>query len=72
MAGMPLKRTNLLLETTKLRKLRRRLGARSNSEAVRLAIDRQLALQEGLAALRQLSERRTIADVFLRSRRTHP
>ena len=41
-------RTNLLLETVKIRKLRKVLHSRSNSEAVRLAIDERLAVEAGL------------------------
>lgn len=67
---MLLKRVNLLVETSKVRRLRRHLRARSNSEAVRIAIDRQLATDLGLSALRRLSENGTIEDVFARSRRS--
>ena len=62
------KRVNLLLEERKVRKLRRELRARSNSEAVRMAIDRELAAKEALNALRRLSERGTLEDVFDRLR----
>jgi len=68
MGSVVLKRTNLLLEEGKVNKLRRRLRARSNSEAVRIAIDRELAAKEALAALRSLRERGTLKDVFHRLR----
>ena len=42
---MALTRTNLLLETEKVRRLRKTLRSRSNSEAVRLAIDDRLAAE---------------------------
>lgn len=69
MAGMLLKRTNLLLEMPKVRQLRRRLRARSNSEAVRMAIDRELATAGIQDALRGLRARGTLQDVFGRARR---
>jgi hypothetical protein len=68
MGSVVLKRTNLLLEEGKVDELRRRLRARSNSEAVRIAIDRELAAKEALAALRSLRERGTLKDVFHRLR----
>lgn len=68
MGSVVLKRTNLLLEEGKVNELRRRLSARSNSEAVRIAIDRELAAKEALAALRSLRERGTLKDVFHRLR----
>jgi Arc/MetJ family transcription regulator len=68
MGSVVLKRTNLLLEEGKVNELRRRLRARSNSEAVRIAIDRELAAKEALAALRSLRERGTLKDVFHRLR----
>ena len=47
-------RTNLLLETGKVRRLREALKSRSNSEAVRTVIDERLAVEAGLQALRRL------------------
>jgi hypothetical protein len=49
-----LTRTNLLLETAKVRRLRKALGSTSNSEAVRRAINERLAVEAGLRALRDL------------------
>jgi len=57
-----------MVEPDKVRQLRRKLGARSDSEAVRLAIERQLAAKEALAALRRLRDRGTLEDVFGRLR----
>src|SRR5207237_400643 len=51
MSRMPLTRTNLLLEVGKVRRLRKALRSRSNSEAVRRVIDERLAVETGLDAL---------------------
>jgi hypothetical protein len=68
MARAALKRRNFMVNLDKVRQLRRQLGARSNSEAVRIAVERQLAVKEGLTALRRLRERGTLEDVFNRLR----
>lgn len=68
MARAALTRTNLLLETGKIRQLRKALRARSNSEAVRLAIDERLAIESGLAALQKLQALGGLDDVFGRAR----
>jgi hypothetical protein len=60
------KRQNLMVDEGKVRRLRRGLGARSNSEAVRIAVDRELAATLGLNALQKLTERGTLEDVFKR------
>ncbi|HEV2348747.1 MAG TPA: hypothetical protein VG028_02770 [Terriglobia bacterium] len=72
MARPNLERINLILEKSKLKRLRRVNGARSNSEAVRNAIDHELAIKGIQTALRRLRERGTLEDVFNRapSRRT--
>ena len=57
-----------MVEPDKVRQLRRVLRVRSDSEAVRLAIERQLAAKEALAALRRLRDRGTLEDVFGRLR----
>ena len=62
-----LTRTNLVLETGKIRRLRKALRSRSNSEAVRLVIDERLAVEAGLHALRKLWKRGGIEDVFDRA-----
>lgn len=67
MARASFKRVNLLLEERKVWKLRRELRARSNSEAVRIAIDRELATSMGLHALKRLRDLRAIDDVFRRA-----
>jgi hypothetical protein len=56
-----------MVDEGKIRRLRRALGARSNSEAVRIAVDRELATTLGLNALQQLTERGTLEDVFNRA-----
>jgi len=63
-AGMT--RTNLLLEVEKVRRLRKALRSRSNSEAVRLIIDERLAVEMGLQALRSLRKTKGLIDIFNR------
>jgi hypothetical protein len=70
MSKAPLTRTNLLLETGKIRRLRKALQSRSNSEAVRRAVDERLAVETGLAALRNLRKLGGPEDVFGRARAT--
>jgi hypothetical protein len=60
-------RTNLVLETSKIRQLRAALRSRSNSEAVRTVIDERLAVEAGLQALRRLRKRGGLKDVFHRA-----
>lgn len=67
MSRAALTRTNLLLETGKIRRLRKALRSRSNSEAVRLVIDERLAAEAGLRALRKLRKSGGIEDVFNRA-----
>ena len=67
MSRAALTRTNLLLETRKVRRLRQALQSRSNSEAVRLVIDERLAVEAGLQALRKLRKSGGIEDVFNRA-----
>lgn len=62
-----LTRTNLLLETGKVRRLRKALRSRSNSEAVRRVIDERLAVEAGLDALRGLRRLGGPDDVFGRA-----
>ena len=69
MSRAPLTRTNLLLETEKVRRLRRTLRSRSNSEAVRLVINERLAAEAGLDALRKLKKLGGLKDVFGRARK---
>jgi len=62
-----LTRTNLFLEVGKVRRLRKALQSRSNSEAVRLVIDERLAVEAGLEALRNLRRLGGVADIFDRA-----
>jgi hypothetical protein len=62
-----LTRTNLLLEIEKVRRLRKTLRLRSNSEAVRRVIDERLAVETGLEALRSLRNLGGPDDVFRRA-----
>jgi hypothetical protein len=67
MSKVALTRTNLLLETAKVRRLRRVLGSPSNSEAVRRTINERLATEAGLQALRELRRFGGPEDVFGRA-----
>lgn len=67
MKSSALKRTNLVLEVGKVHQLRRALRSRSNSEAVRRAIEERLAVEEGLGALRRLRKLGGVKDVFGRT-----
>jgi hypothetical protein len=62
-----IRRTNLLLDLGKVRQLRKTLRLRSNSEAVRRAIDERLAVEAGLDALRDLRELGGLDDIFGRA-----
>ncbi len=64
MSRMALTRTNLLLEVGKIRRLRKALQSRSNSEAVRRVIDERLVVETGLGALRSLKKLGGLKDVF--------
>jgi hypothetical protein len=68
MSKRALTRTNLLLETSKVSRLRRTLRSRSNSEAVRLVIDERLAAESASRALQELRKRGGLEDVFGRAR----
>jgi hypothetical protein len=67
MSNVALTRTNLLLETAKVRRLRKALGSASNSEAVRRVINERLAVEAGLQALRDLRRIGGPEDVFGRA-----
>ena len=67
MGRKTLTRTNLLLEAGQVRRLRKALQSRSNSEAVRQAIDERLSVEKGLDALRTLSKLGGLVDVFERA-----
>jgi hypothetical protein len=62
-----IRRTNLLLDLRKVRQLRKALRLRSNSEAVRWAIDERLAVEAGLNALRDLRKLGGLDDIFNRA-----
>ena len=67
MSRAALTRTNLLLETGKVQRLRKALQSRSNSEAVRRVIDERLAVEAGLHALQYLRKLGGPEDVFGRA-----
>ncbi len=67
MGRTALTRTNLLLEIGKVRRLRKALQSRSNSEAVRRVIDERLAVEAGLQALQDLRRLGGPEDVFGRA-----
>jgi len=67
MSRAALTRTNLLLEVGKVRRLRKALQSRSNSEAVRRVIDERLVVETGLEALRNLRRLGGLEDVFGRA-----
>jgi hypothetical protein len=62
MSRAALTRTNLMLETGKVRRLREALQSRSISEAVRIVIDERLAVEAGLQALQRLRKRGGLED----------
>jgi hypothetical protein len=62
-----IRRTDLLLDLGKVRKLRKALHLSSNSEAVRRAIDERLAIEAGLNALRDLRKFGGLDDIFGRA-----
>jgi hypothetical protein len=68
MSQAALTRTNLLLETVKVRRLRKVLRSPSNSAAVRRAIDERLAVEAGLNALQGLAKLGGLEDLFGRVR----
>lgn len=52
-------RKNVIVDGSKVRRLRKILGAPSESEAVRVAVDRALNVEEAIAALERLRKRGT-------------
>ena len=67
MSRAVLTRTNLVLETRKVRRLRKALRSRSNSEAVRLVIDERLTVEPVLHAMRRLRKRGGMEDLLDRA-----
>ena len=55
-----LDRKNLIVDGRKVRRLRHILRAASESEAVRVAVDRALKAEEAIAALERLRKRGTL------------
>ncbi len=52
-------RKNVIVDAGKVKRLRRTLRTSSESEAIRIAVDRTLALEEAVLALERLRRRRT-------------
>jgi hypothetical protein len=61
-------RKNVMLEAPKVQLLVERLGARSESEAIRIVIDDFLFADEVLNRLRKLRRRGTLKDAYRRTR----
>lgn len=62
-----LSRKNLMVNREAIRSLKRLLKAPSESEAVRIAVQDRLALEEAQAALGRIRGRRGLDDIFHRS-----
>jgi hypothetical protein len=54
-----LDRKNVIVDGAKVKRLQRVLGAPSESEAIRVAVDRMLDAEEAIAALERLRKRGT-------------
>lgn len=54
-----LERKNVVVDAGKVRRLRKALGAASESEAIRAAVERVLGFEEAVAALERLRKRGT-------------
>ncbi len=52
-------RKNVIVDVGKVRRLRRTLRASSESAAIRIAVERTLALEEAVAALERMRRRGT-------------
>ncbi len=61
-------RKNVMLEAPKVKLLVQRLGARSESEAIRTVIDDFLFADEVMKEVRKLWRRRTLVDAYRRAR----
>ncbi len=66
---MKLKRKNVMLEEAKLKRLVRKLDAKSESEAIRTLIDDALFADEVMASVRELRRRGTLRDAYHRADR---
>jgi hypothetical protein len=62
-------RKNVMLEAPKVKLLVERLGARSESEAIRLVIDDFLFADEVMKEVRRLRRRGTLGDPYRRAGR---
>lgn len=60
-------RKNVMLEAPKVKLLVERLGARSESEAIRIVIDDFLFADEVMKEVRKLRRRGTLADAYRRA-----
>lgn len=66
---LKLKRKNVMLEQSKLKRLVRKLDARSESEAIRTLIDDALFAEEVMTSVRELRRRGTLRDAYHRADR---
>jgi len=66
---LKLKRKNVMLEESKLKRLVRKLDAKSESEAIRTVIDDALFADEVMTSVRELRNRGTLHDVYHRADR---
>ena len=66
---LPLVRKTLMLEEDKVRKLMKKLKAKSESEAIRIAIDDRLSAEEVMDNFQQLRRRGTVRDAYKRATR---
>jgi len=55
-----LQRKNVIIDAAKVRQLRRKLRATSESSAIRTAVDRAFASEEAMAALERIRRRGTL------------
>ncbi len=63
----PLVRKTLMLEEDKVRKLMKKLKAKSESEAIRIAIDDRLSAEEVMDHFLKLQRRGTVQDAYKRA-----
>ena len=67
--SLKLKRKNVMLEESKLKRLVRKLDAKSESEAIRTLIDDALLTEEVMTSVRELRNRGTLRDAYHRADR---
>lgn len=63
-AAHRLKRKNFIVDSGKVKKLKRILEASSESEAIRVAVDRTLNSEEAIGALERLRKRGTWGEML--------